>query len=149
MGRGVKVEISGDAELKRKLELLGAKARAALLDAARSGAEEIEREADKLAPEPHIEIGDERVEGGTAEVSIGPDDAHWYYRFFEFGATRHEIKGNPLVFEGEKGLIVTRRVNHPGMPARPFLRPAADMRKEAAVKRVGETFRREIDKLVE
>lgn len=149
MGRSVKVEIRGDDELKRKLEMLGAKARAVLLDAARAGAEEIEREATRLAPEPHIHVGGEKVDGGAAEVSIGPDDDHWYYRFFEFGATQHEIKGNPLVFEGENRLIVTRRVNHPGMPARPFLRPALDTRKEASVKRVGETFRREIDRLLE
>lgn len=135
--------------MKAKLEALGARARGALLEAAGAGSEVIRNEADRLAPGPHIITGNERVEGGVAEVSIGPDEEHWYYRFFEFGATDHEIRGNPLVFQGEAGLVVTRRVNHPGMAARPFLRPAASGMKEQAKDAAGQVFRAEIEKLTE
>ena len=66
----------------------------------------------------------------------------------ETGATAHEIKGDPLAFKGDKGLIITRKVSHPGMDAHPFLRPAMSSKREAAKDRAGEVFLKEIDKLV-
>lgn len=145
---GVTVKLEGDKELKRKLDLLGRRARAALLKAAEAGADVVETAAEQRAPGPHIAIGNQKVEGGRAEVDIGPDKEHWHYQFFETGATAHEISGSPLVFEGEQGLIVTKRVNHPGMPAEPFLRPAIDGKREEAKDAAGEVFKAEIDKLV-
>src|SRR4030067_1033142 len=145
--RGVTIKLEGDKELNRKLDQLGARARGALLDAAEAGAEVIEAAAEQKAPGPHIVTGNQKVEGGRAEVDIGPDKEHWYYQFFETGATAHEIAGSPLVFEGDKGLIVTRKVNHTGMPAEPFLRPALSEKSEAAKDAAGERFKPEIDKL--
>ncbi|GIV86628.1 MAG: hypothetical protein KatS3mg054_0657 [Chloroflexus sp.] len=145
--KSLKVKIEGDKDLKRKLDLLGERARAALLKAVDAGAEVIEEEANRLAPGAHVVRGNQQVEGGTAEISVAPDEAHWYYRFFETGASEHEIKGNPLVFEGDVGLVVTKRVQHTGMAASPFLRPAVDGQKDAAVKRVGDVFRAEIEAL--
>jgi HK97 gp10 family phage protein len=142
------MEISGDRELKRKIEQLKGRARAALLDAAEAGAGIIKRAAEPNAPGPHIEIGNEKVKGGVAEVEIGPDREHWYYRFFEFGAGQHEIKGSPLVFEGNSGTVVTGKVSHPGMAAEPFLRPAADKNEDEVRDEAGKVFRREIDRIV-
>lgn len=142
------VKITGDAELKRKLAQLGTKARGALLDAAMAGGEVIEQAAEPKAPGPHIEIGHEKIDGGRASVEIGPDKEHWFYQFFETGASRHEIKGSPLVFEGERGLVITQKVDHPGIPAAPFLRPAMQSKKDAARDAAGRMFRRVIDKLV-
>lgn len=146
--RGVTIKLEGDKELKRKLDLLGRRARGALLKAAEAGAEVIEDAAEQRAPGPHIVIGNQKVEGGRAEVDIGPDKEHWHYQFFETGATAHEISGSPLVFEGEKGLVVTKRVDHPGMPAEPFLRPALSDKREDAKDAAGRVFKAEIDQLV-
>ena len=60
------------------------------------------------------------------EVGIGPDKDHWFYQFSETGAAAHEINGSPLLFQGREGMVKTARVSHPGMPAKPFLRPAHD-----------------------
>lgn len=146
--RGVTIKLEGDKELKRKLDLLGRRAQAALLKAAEAGAQVIETAAEQKAPGPHIVIGNQKVDGGRAEVDIGPDKEHWHYQFFETGATGHEIKGSPLVFEGEQGLIVTKKVNHPGMPAEPFLRPAIDGKREETKDAAGKVFKAEIDQLV-
>lgn len=140
--------IEGDQALKDKLDQLGKRGRVALLPAARAGAAIIEDAAELLAPGPHIITGNEKTEGGMAEIEIGPDEEHWAYRFIEFGATDHEIKGNPLVFEGDSGLVITRRVNHPGLTARPFLRPAADRNKKEVSEAAGKVFKSEIAKLV-
>ena len=146
--RGMTIKLEGSQELKRKLEQLKGRARGALLKAAEAGAEVIEAAAEQKAPGPHIATGNQKVEGGRAEVDIGPDKEHWHYQFFETGATSHEITGSPLVFEGEKGLVVTKRVDHPGMPAEPFLRPAMSEKREAAKDAAGQVFKAEIDKLV-
>lgn len=143
------IKLTGDLELKRKLEQLKARARGALLDAAEAGADVVQADADRRAPGPHIITGNKVVEGGKATVEIGPDKEHWYYQFAETGATAHEITGAPLVFLGERGLIITRKVAHPGMDAHPFLRPALSTQRDAARDKAGEVFRREIDKLVE
>ena len=115
----------------------------------RAGAEDLREEANRLAPSPDIITGNEKVDSGVAEISVGPTREKWYLRFFEFGATSHEIKGTPLVFEGERGLVMTRSVKHPGMAARPFLRSAVTRNKERIVAKIGEVFQSEINRLVE
>lgn len=50
-----------------------------------------------------------------------------YAAAVEFGTQPHVITSNdgPLVFRGEDGeLVFTNKVDHPGTPAQPFLRPA-------------------------
>jgi len=147
------VKIVGDAELKRKLDALGARARGALLDAAQAGGEVIQGDANRKAPGPHVVVGGEKVTGGRAEVSIGPDKDHWYYQFHETGAGGHEIgpkkkrKGKAIAFEGSNGLVVVGGAKHPGIPANPFLRPAMDGNREQAKDAAGKVFRDEIDKL--
>ena len=60
----------------------------------------------------------------------------WYAHFVEYGTIRHEMprisskKGHIMSFPGTneyKGqLVFTKKVNHPGIKRKPFLRPAAD-----------------------
>ena len=142
-------KLIGEKELKEKLQKLGTRARSALLNATLAGGEVIRDEANRNAPGPHVVMGGEKAADSQAEVSIGPDKDHWYYQFAETGAGPHEIKGNPLVFQGDAGLIVTKSVQHPGFPAAPFLRPAMDGKRKAVVDETGKVFRREIDRLVE
>ncbi|MBI9042923.1 MAG: hypothetical protein JEZ06_00470 [Anaerolineaceae bacterium] len=147
-----KVELVGDKELKHKLDLLGRRARAALLQATRAGAEPIRAQANSMAPSPHVEMSEVKLDlqvGGRAEIKIGPDKAHWYHQFAETGATAHEIKGAPLAFLGNLGWVITGMVKHPGRPAAPFLRPAMVEVRDAVLREAGEVFRREIERLLE
>ena len=150
MATVAKLRIEGSRELKQKLEMLQGKARAALMTSAEAGADPIRDEMQRLSPDGTlIFLGNQELGDGTAEVDIGFDEEKWHLRFFEFGATDHEIKGSPLAFEGESGLVITGSVQHPGMPAKPFMRPAADSKKDEARDAAGEVFKKEIDKLVE
>lgn len=58
----------------------------------------------------------------------------WYSHFVEFGTSPHPMKPNKL--RGKKAMVVpvsdkdavfSKEVNHPGIKANPFLRPAADL----------------------
>jgi HK97 gp10 family phage protein len=81
---------------------------------------------------------------------IGPDKKHWHYRFFEFGATKHDIKPknkSAIAFEGRNGLIVTGSATATGgVRMRPFMRPAVDENKDAAVVAMGNVLANSIEK---
>jgi HK97 gp10 family phage protein len=140
----LRAKVEGLDDLKKAFqELERAERREVLLDAAQAGAKLIHAEANRRAPAPHIEMRNAKMGAGGALVEIGPDKEHWYYRFIETGAQRHEIKGKgkPLVFDGRQGVVVTPKVDHPGMEARPFLRPALDMYGEQAQQAAGEVIK--------
>lgn len=143
------VHLEGEQELKAQLEALGRAARGATLErAAMAGAEVIRAEAQRRAPGPHIESEITQAADLAIEVGIGPDKAYWYYLFFETGAAGHAItpatKGG-LAFGGDDGPIVRFGVDHPGMAAEPFLRPAIDGQGPAAVAATGAELKRGID----
>lgn len=83
-------------------------------------------------------------------AAIGPDAKHWYLRFFEFGATPHDIqakRAGMLRFEGRDGTVFVASARQTGgVKMRPFLRPAVDNRGEDAVKAMGAVLKREIEK---
>lgn len=140
----MRVEIEGSAELLRKLRSLHDGAGQVVGGATRAGADLVESTAEAQAPGPHIDVELVAQTNDKAEYAIGPDKDHWYYVFIERGAVAHTIKGNPLVFRGRSGLVVTKQVQHPGMAARPFLRPALK-RKEQISGRMGSRFRAMIE----
>jgi HK97 gp10 family phage protein len=146
----VKCRIEGGEELKARLERLEAAARGAALEAAaRAGAEVIRADANRRAPGPHVEMEVSESSESAVEVAVGPDREHWYYQFFELGAGRHTIgphKKKAIRFPGAEGEEMVRfRVTHPGMAARPFLRPALDGQKANAVEAVGDELQRRIE----
>lgn len=145
MPRNIVVRIEGGEELLRKLQQMGVDVKGALEAAALEGAEEIRRPANQDAPGPHIVAEVVEADKKGCMVDIGPDKDRWYYRFIELGAQAHEITGAPLAFEGKEGTVITGRVGHPGMAARPFLRPAFDRHKDDAEKAVGERLRKVIE----
>jgi HK97 gp10 family phage protein len=147
MAKAISVKLIGADELKKVLDELGKAGRPALLPAARAGGEVIKDTANTRAPGPHIITGNEKQEGGTAEIEIGPDEEHWHYRFTEFGASAHEITGDPLVFKGKGGIIRTTKVNHPGMKAEPFLRNTADEKKDQVKNAAGKVFWEKIESI--
>lgn len=119
------VTIQGEKELLRKLRALDGDVKKALGRATLAGAEKIAAAADPLAPAPRIEAALTAERAGYATADVGPDDAHWYWKFFETGAQAHEIPG-PLSIEFDDRVHLVGGAAHPGMGARPFLRPAFD-----------------------
>lgn len=132
------VAVIGEAELRRKLVSLSAAVRGAHLQAAvRSGALLIENSGKGKAPyrtgtlrrSIHTEVeGDD----SRAEATIGTDVV--YAAQVEFGGTITPKKAKMLHWVGSDGLdhfafAVTQ-------PARPFLRPAFDEERGAAVDEV-------------
>lgn len=110
----VKVKIRGLKQLRQNLDRVAdSVAGAALEDAVKAAAEVIRSDASRRAPHRtgrlriHVVIGDPQREGDGVKVKVGPDKEGFYGMFQEFG-TRHH-------------------------PPQPFLRPAFDNRREAAV----------------
>ena len=150
----VTVRIEGGEELRARLERLEAAARGAALEAAaRAGAEVIRAQANQRAPGPHVELEVRESSESAVEVAVGPDRDHWYYQFFELGAGRHAIgphKKKAIRFPGAEGQEQVRfGVTHPGMTARPFLRPALDGQKANAVEAVGDELKRRIEQVAD
>jgi HK97 gp10 family phage protein len=164
-------KLIGGKELHDKLHKMGESVVHANARAAREAELPILREANLLAPGPHILALTSVIESteDLSVVNIGPDPEHWYYCFTETGTSAHEIFGQlsrPKGWVGNKrgkpsktgkkmlrfisrGTFVTvKKVNHPGMPARPFLRPAMQHNTELAYKIAGEVFMREINKVI-
>lgn len=135
------VRIEGAEELKRKLEALGREARGRTLEtAAMSGAEVIRDLARTKAPGPYIEAEVAQSAEFAIEIEIGPDKEHWYYQFAETGASAHPIgpkNREALVLYGDKLPRLRWAVSHQGHAAAPFLRPALEDGKTAAIAAVG------------
>lgn len=130
---------------------LGGNVRGTARAAVRAGARVIQTEAEANASAigsgggKHTAIKVKQKKAGLIEAMIGPSKRKWWYRYFETGVTAHEITGGPLVFEGDEGLVVTGAVAHPGLAARPWLRPAFDTQDDAAVEAVGEFLRQAVE----
>lgn len=125
----VEVRLEGGEELLKAIADADLSLRSVLRAATLAGGEVVANAAAGSAPGPGIvaEVLDASAAG--VEVGIGPDKDHWYYKFIESGAAAHEIssKAAPFLrFDGQEGLVRTASVAHPGMAARPFLRPAHD-----------------------
>lgn len=145
MRKRFSVELENGEKLVQELIQRGKDVEAILGLAANAGAAVVMEIADANAPVPGA-VAKETVETtkrAVAIVAIGVESKRWYLQFFETGATEHEIKGSdkPLVFEGDDGKVVTWIVDHPGMGAQPFLRPALDGQKTNATNAVGEVIK--------
>ena len=130
MAKPFRMTIKGDKELLDKIAKMGTQISGVIEDAALTGAEEFKERANNLAPGPHIETDTVKKTKTIAEVDIGPDKEHWYYRFFETGVGPHEVtpkNTGGLKFPGLAGEMIVRMIAHPkGFPAQPFLRLAFD-----------------------
>lgn len=148
MSDRIEVTLEGGEELIAALRELDLSVRSTLRSATLAGAEVIVAAADGLAPGPHIDAEVTSASASKIEVAIGPDEEHWYYRFFETGTQPHEIEGSPLLaFEGDEGWVRTRQVAHKGMAARPFLRPAHDEKSQEAQDQLGAVVRERIEQV--
>lgn len=90
------------------------------------------------------------VKANAKLVAIGPSKKKWYYRFREFGATKHDInvrRVRALKFRtGGADVFAGSASRTGGVQKRPFLRPAVDSKGESAVKEMGRVLDREIKK---
>lgn len=141
----ISVQIEGGEELLRRLRKLGPDVEGILEKAALAGAQEIADAANPLAPAPLIRAEVTDSSKGKVQADVGMPDEKWYWRYLETGATGHEITGTPIAFEGERGLVITGGVRHPGMAATPFLRPAFDSKQDAAKDTTGEVLRKAVE----
>ena len=157
-GKAITVKLDGAEQLLEELEALGVNVQRSLRGAIRKGAKVIQDEAEvnarmvtgKTGKHTRLHVSTRRGEVGSSDVQadIGPSKKKFWLRFYETGAAPHEIKAknSPLLaFEGEKGLVLTSRVAHPGLPALPWLRPAFDNKGDAAIKVVGEVLREAVE----
>ena len=133
----VKIEGVSDvvAQIKRRggnvtqaLETILNAAAEPIQDAATANVRGIsQRTADAMTKETIVK------RGGRVEVHIGPVHKRaWYAHIIEFGARPHRIvprRAKALRFING---ALRRRANHPGSPARPFMRPAFDNRQAEA-----------------
>jgi HK97 gp10 family phage protein len=149
----VVAKVEGGEQLLKELQALGGNVRSTARTAVRAGAKVIQKQAEMNAgtlarkPAKHTQIKISQRVSGRIESMIGPSKKKWYFRYFETGVQPHEISGRhgPLVFEGDEGRIVIGSVQHPGMVAKPWLRPAFDARQADAPAAVGEVFRQAIE----
>lgn len=122
----VEVRLEGGEDLLKAIADADMSVRSVLRAATLAGGQVVADAAAGSAPGPEIIVEVLAASAAGVEVGIGPDKEHWYYQFSETGAAAHEITGTPMIFEGREGMVKTAKVSHPGMAARPFLRPAHD-----------------------
>jgi HK97 gp10 family phage protein len=158
-------KIVGLEELGRRLMALPeAIARGPAEDAMLAGAKVIQKAAQQKAPvktgklrkairvRKSSNLDARRAAGETLEadasVYIAKGEGH-IARFNEFGTGPHTIVahgGGAIAIGGE---VVGKSVDHPGQPARPFMRPAFDTSKEAATQAIRDTLAAKLDAVVQ
>jgi HK97 gp10 family phage protein len=144
--------------LKMALRAMQAEVKSALKEASLAGAGPIHDEAESLAARSeyptdvghladHIEVQVVKSTASSCLVRIGPDEDHWYGRMLETGAAAHTIKAKPgklLRFTVNGQFVSTKEVQHPGMAAHPFLRPALDTKQNEALKAFAAVMKRRL-----
>lgn len=138
------LNVKGLKELQKFMDTLSPKLEANVMRSAlRAGANVIKAAAKQNVPVKSGTLRDSirvttRSRGGkvSASVNVGGKKA-WYAHIIEFtGAAAHKItakKGSALAFAG--GLYES--VDHPGMKAKAFFRPALDAQAQNAIVEVG------------
>ena len=152
MANKMRLEIKGLQELAGKLEDLGLDVESVLAGAVLAAGQLVADGANTNAPGPDIvsEVDEEESSQDAVVVNVGPKDEKWYYKFAETGATEHEISSvGALAFEGRAGLVITKSLEHPGVVAKPFLRPALASNKDQARDEIGKHIKDVIDGKVE
>lgn len=118
-----------------------------LLNAAEIVITDARRRARRLTGEMsdsiHAEIASKQAK--SVVVSVGPDDKYFYSLFQEVGTGSHPIerysaRGMPV---GNDALRASAQ--HPGVNARPFLRPALDENEDGVVAEIVTGLNRLID----
>lgn len=144
------VTLEGSEELMDILAAIGKRAADVIEPAALAGGSVIEDEVERRAPGPYIEKEVTKRTKDRVEVSIGVEKKHWTMIFFETGAVPHEIKAKHaklLAFLGRAGLVLSKKVQHTGMAASPYMRPGIEAAAEEATLATGAKFAEAIESL--
>ena len=138
----MKMELEGFDELEKKFQQMGQEVGRSVDQATKSGAWFVRGRQEARAPEKNVtEVVKETSDNHSAVYWIGLTVKKWFLRFIEFGSQPHEITGEPLAFLGDSGLVVTDKVNHPGMAAHPFIKPSLNRKNsEQVMGRMGKIF---------
>ena len=148
-GSMVKMKLEGAEQLLKALEKAENEAKKALKEAGQAGGKVFKDAAEDNAPGPLVMVV-EKSSVGKIEIAVGPSKAKWYYRFFETGARPHEIKARKadvLYIPGVGREFFGSASETGGLSAKPFLRPAFDTKREAAIKAFGETIWKALGKI--
>lgn len=137
----VKLRVEGIEEVSRALDGQRDKLRAALETIVLAGAEIIRSAAEskargRLASDMLKELAEK---SGTKVLAyIGPHKRRWYAQIVETGAKPHAIapRKRRALKLGDNAF--RRSAAHPGMRARPFLRPAFDESQDGAQTAMGD-----------
>lgn len=151
MTTSMRVTIHGSERLIAKLRRTNSNVQAGLEpillaagEVIRQAAEENVRPTSAVTADNMIKETIER-KSGRIEVWIGPQrKTAWYAHLIEWGAKPHRIvprKAKMLKFING---ALRRGANHPGMAAKPFMRPAFDNRQVAAKQEAGAGIKRAI-----
>lgn len=143
-----RVKLEGGEALLKALRDADGNVKKSLRAASKAGGDVIKDDAvNRAPPSRYKKIMASKAsfpKRNVCEVTVRLSKRAWRLRFAETGATSHEIKGSPLAFEGDNGVVVTGRVRHPGAPARPFIRPAFDSKQKEAENKVAEVLRQAV-----
>ena len=155
----VEVKINGLKELSKALnELPGRVARNIIGTALRAGGNVIKNQAKANLPENYttlrkslvVVVGKQR-DPYTRSAIIGPTVGKrakydgWYAHIVEGGALPHEIPARFKKVEARDGQIFGSLVHHPGVHAKPFMRPAFESTKQKVVDAMAEKIRARIE----
>lgn len=150
------IKITGGKELAEALKQMPKQLQQNVMrQALRAGAKVIQDKAKELVP---VDTGDLKKSIKIGTSSRGKEvrstvatkgDGAYIARFIEFGTAAHLIKGRNggmLKFTARDGNTVeTMSVNHTGIKAKPFLRPALDSESNKAIMAVGERIRERLE----
>lgn len=147
----IEFKIDGAKELDELLKQLPANvARRVSANALRAAGRDMRDEMKRMVPvktgalKRSIKVitakSDKRDERNVKVGVIGKETplAH----LVEFGSAAHKIatKTKRVLFDAGSGTFFGRTVSHPGTPARPFIRPAADAQASKAVDTIGKVL---------
>lgn len=144
----VETHIEGADAMVRDLLALNANVKKTEVGAVRAGGRLIANAANVNASTLSSKSGRKvslrvRRRKGYTVGSIFPAKGFAHLRLFEYGTGagwRWARKGGPFTFWAGNRLVVTRAIQHPGLIARPWLRPAFDAQSQAAVDALGKVF---------
>lgn len=140
--------LEGSQELLQAMELLCGESEKVLEEALQEGAEVIRRAAASNEPGADIQTDfiDEHLKGvitpgNRKTIAIGPSKKKWAYTYIETGVQPHEVNAKDteaLLMYQAQGQPYAKSMQHPGIVARPFLRPAFDANTGAAIRKFEE-----------
>jgi|LGOV01.1.fsa_nt_gb HK97 gp10 family phage protein len=142
------MEVTGLKELNKRLTKLPERIERNIMSAAvRAGANEIKKAAvaNLGGKKSDIVVKKSRAPKGTTKYKVGINAKKFYLYFKEFGTKPHVIKNKKgLLTNGS--VVFGRIIDHPGQPAKPFLRPAFDENTLGAITAMAKKIKQRLEK---